>query len=41
MALEEVRPGYARIRICNAAGEIVALFRGRAVQRPGTIMAIP
>lgn len=30
--------GIYDIRICNAAGEIAALFRGRAAQRPGTIL---
>lgn len=41
MHLEEVRPGYARIRIRNEAGETVAMFRGRAAQRPGEIVAAP
>ena len=32
------RHGIYDIRVRNAAGETVAMFRGRAAQRPGTIL---
>ena len=35
------RHGIYDVRLCNAAGETVAMFRGRAAQRPGKSVAAP